>query len=313
MMTIQPRPLEQMKLIRGGERILDFETREDAGYSFAIRAQILAALPACKQEDLGYQRKIGKYEIYIANTSGSLPLPYGPIPRLVFAWMIHEAAMTRNRKLELGDGLSDFLCKLGVLPATEQWDTYIPVRRQAEGLFLVAVVMCYPGPFDNHISRSRTVCTRIRLLQKGVVGDTSTSNVIPIPIHDPVFCELSGFFKFDDDDDKDISTITIDHNLYNEVIQHHVSIDICALRALSTSSLAIDIYLWINHRLSYLQNETYITWEHLQLQFGAGYMNNKKDRHTFQQAFGRAFKQVQAVMPGLKSKLLHDRLVLLPQ
>ena len=311
MMTIQPRPLEQMKLIRGGERILDFETREDAGYSFAIRALVLAALPACKQEDIRYKRKFGKYQIFILDTPGCSP-PYGPIPRLVFAWMIHEAAMTRNRKLELGDGLSDFLCTLGVLPATEQWDTYIPVRRQAVGLFRATIGMRYHGPVDKRMTQFSKVCSRIRLLQKDMVGDTSTSNVIPIPIDDSVFGDLRDLFELDDDD-KDISTITIEDTLYNEVIQHHVPIDICALRALSTSSLAIDIYLWINHRLSYLQNETYITWEHLQLQFGFGYMNNKKDRHKFQQAFGCAFKQVQAVIPGLNSKILHDRLVLLPQ
>ena len=300
-----------MKLIRGGERILDFETREDAGNSFAIRALVLAALPACKQKDRRYQRKFGKYQISIIDTCSSSP-PYGPIPRLVFAWMIHEAAMTRNHKLELGDGLSDFLCTLGVLPATEQWDTYIPVRRQAVGLFRASIRMCYDDPFDKCMMQFSKVCSRIRLLQKNMVGDTSTSNVIPIPIDDPVIGDIRDLFGFDDDD-KEISTITIEYTLYNEVIQHHVPIDKCALRALSTSSLAIDIYLWINHRLSYLQNETYITWEHLQLQFGFGYMNNKKDRHKFQQAFGCAFKQVQAVMPGLNSKILHDRLVLLPQ
>ena len=178
------------------------------------------------------------------------------------------------------------------------------------GLFRASIRMCYDDPVDKRMAEFRSVCSRVRLVQKGVVGDTSTSNVIPID--DPVIGDIRDLFGFDDDD-KEISTITIEYTLYNEVIQHHVPIDKCALRALSTSSLAIDIYLWINHRLSYLQNETYITWEHLQLQFGFGYMNNKKDRHKFQQAFGCAFKQVQAVMPGLNSKILHDRLVLLPQ
>jgi hypothetical protein len=44
-----------------------------------------------------------------------------------------------------------------------------------------------------------------------------------------------------------------------------------ALRALRRSPLALDLYVWLTYRMSYLRQPTAVPWAALRLQFGADY------------------------------------------
>ena len=50
-----------------------------------------------------------------------------------------------------------------------------------------------------------------------------------------------------------------------------VPVDLRAIRHLRGSPLAIDLYVWLTYRMSYLKKPTLIPWESLQAQFGATY------------------------------------------
>lgn len=58
-------------------------------------------------------------------------------------------------------------------------------------------------------------------------------------------------------------------------------VDLRALRALRGSPLALDIYAWLTHRLSYLKRPTMIPWEALGAQFGAEYTRQRDFRRQF--------------------------------
>jgi len=47
--------------------------------------------------------------------------------------------------------------------------------------------------------------------------------------------------------------------------------DLRAIRQLQRSPLAIDLYVWLTYRMSYLKKPTLVPWEGLQNQFGADY------------------------------------------
>lgn len=55
------------------------------------------------------------------------------------------------------------------------------------------------------------------------------------------------------------------------MIERPIPIDMAALRTLRRSPLALDLYVWLTHRYSYLKAPVVIPWESLHLQFGADY------------------------------------------
>ena len=58
-----------------------------------------------------------------------------------------------------------------------------------------------------------------------------------------------------------------------------------ALKLLKRSPLALDIYFWLTYRMSYLQKDTLIPWEFLQMQFGAYYATDGRGPRDFKKKF----------------------------
>ena len=50
-----------------------------------------------------------------------------------------------------------------------------------------------------------------------------------------------------------------------------VPVDLRAIRLLRSSPLAIDLYVWLTYRMSYLRRPTLVPWQGLENQFGADY------------------------------------------
>lgn len=73
-----------------------------------------------------------------------------------------------------------------------------------------------------------------------------------------------------------------------------------AMRALGQSPLALDIYVWLTHRMSYLSRRTIIPWISLQGQFGSNYAADEQGMRDFKRAFLRELKQVLVVYPEAK-------------
>jgi hypothetical protein len=104
------------------------------------------------------------------------------------------------------------------------------------------------------------------------------------------------------------STLTLSQKFYNEVIAAPVPIDIRALKALKRSPMALDIYLWLTFRNSYLKAATVITWEQLQMQFGADY----KLIRQFKAAFTESLRKVSVVYPAAKIQTLEQGILISP-
>ena len=58
---------------------------------------------------------------------------------------------------------------------------------------------------------------------------------------------------------------------FEEITRSAVPVDLRAIRHLQRSPLAIDLYVWLTYRMSYLRTPTVVPWEGLQGQFGADY------------------------------------------
>ncbi|BAF40022.1 replicase [Bifidobacterium adolescentis ATCC 15703] len=70
------------------------------------------------------------------------------------------------------------------------------------------------------------------------------------------------------------------------VKENPVPVDFRVLRELNKikSPLSLDIYLWLNRRMSYLRQPSLVTWEQLRGQFGSSAQTMKKFKQTFKAA-----------------------------
>lgn len=78
---------------------------------------------------------------------------------------------------------------------------------------------------------------------------------------------------------------------YFESLQRHaVPLDPRAIAALRHSSLALDIYCWLAHRLHRVNKVegAYISWQNLREQFGQEYRSSRDFKKSFRQALLQA-------------------------
>jgi len=211
-------------------------------------------------------------------------------PRLLMAWITTEVVRTKSRKIVLGNHLADFLRELDISREGRQIKA---LREQMLRLFTTAITCSYSDA--NH---------------KGGV------NMYPVEKYELWWGDTE--WTAIRETEKELgriwdSSITLSEIFFNEIISSVVVFSVAALKVLRKSPLAMDIYLWLTHKNSYSSQSTFITWEQLQLQFGAGYPTTTKGKLNFRQKFEAAWKKVTIVYPEAgKIKIYSDGLFFIP-
>jgi hypothetical protein len=211
---------------------------------FYARVLTQATLPHSDPKVPIFERRNGSLSLSMA-APPSVGLPYGSIPRLLLAWVTTEAVRTKSRELVLGDHLSGFMRQLRIIPTGGRWGTIGRLRAQMERLFSTSVWVRYNG--DN-----------ISAGTGWMVADDYQLWWDPKRPDEPVLWE---------------STITLGEHFYREIIERPVPVSMEALQRLRKSPLALDLYMWLTYRMSYLRTSTRIPWSALHLQLGADYTN----------------------------------------
>jgi hypothetical protein len=99
---------------------------------------------------------------------------------------------------------------------------------------------------------------------------------------------------------------------FKECIDHVLPFDMRAVGCLRQSPLALDIYVWLTYRMSYLSKRTTIPWLALAGQFGSGYAMNEQGLRDFKRAFLRELKHVLVIYPKAKVSDSANGLVMYP-
>lgn len=208
----------------------------------------------------------------VVTTSVVVPrgLPFGSLPRLILSWVATEAITTRQRKIQLGRNMSDFMTRIGCqhLSGGDK-GTLTRTFQQAVRLFSCTISLVRNNTsFDDHSLSGmpgQPIVDRCDILTDGArPSDMGGSYLV-----------LSDWF-------------------FNEVTQHGVPCDLDAIIQLRNSALALDIYAWLTWRMSLIQRPTVVRWEMLHDQFGAQCANIRKFRQTFR----AALTNVLEVYPG---------------
>lgn len=230
---------------------------------FMARAMTLCTMPHSKPKGNEFRRKNGNYLLTMYSPHG---LPYGSIPRLLLAWLTTEAVRTKSPTMVLGHSLSGFMRQLDMEPTGGKTGSITGLREQMKRLFSTTVTCSLNTPEQDSYGA-------FQIVQKHQTW------------WDVKQTDQAGLWG---------STLTLPEEFFREITQAPVPIDTRALKALRRSPLALDVYIWLTFRTSYLKSSTVITWEQLQMQFGAEYGRVRDFRKTFTSAL----RKVRLVYPG---------------
>ena len=258
----------------------------DPDLGFMARMMVLCSLPRTNPGNRHqYKRQNGPYTLYMF--AGRDKLPYGNLPRLLLAWVSAEAVRTQSREIVLGKSLSEFMRKLGM-----QDDSGSPrgertrLRNQMKRLFGCSVSMIYE---DEH-------------------GEARISSLV---------ADRAAFWWNERKPDEPVlfnSKIRLGEDLFNEIINHPVPLDMNTLKALKRSTLGLDLYLWLNYRTFALRAPLRLTWRQVYRQFGA-HPDNASDKRTvqnFRSEVLRELKKIKMAWPELNYTTAPGVLILLP-
>ena len=243
----------------------------DADLGFMGRTMALCSLPRTNPDNrLQYKRVNGPYTL-IMTATGNYKLPFGNLPRLLMAWVSTEAVRTQSRVLVLGDSLAEFMRTLGIYSSSGGTQTRL--RNQIDRLFNASV----------------------RLTYEDERGAASASSLV---------ADRTEFWWDERKPDEYSlwdSKIRLGEDLFNEIIQHPVPLDINTLTALKRSALGLDLYLWLVYRTFPIRAPQRITWRQVYRQFGL-HPDKASDRVTvrnFQRKVLSELKKIKLAWPEL--------------
>lgn len=268
---------------------IEAQSAQEAGaLGYMARVLVQATMPHSAKVGNEFSRTNGNLHVSILAPS-EVGLPYGSYPRLLLAWLTTEAVRTKSSTLYLGESLSEFMGKLGLLPTGGRWGTIPRLRDQADRLFK-SYVTAYETSRDGERGRSRG-------------GNIMVADEWDLWWDPRQTSEQGALFQ---------SWVKLTDRFFQQVTDRPVPIDLRAIRALKKSPLALDLYAWATYRMSYLGQRTEIPWESLQMQFGAEYAGNPQGRRDFKRKLIDALRKVSTVYPELRASQGGRGLILLP-
>ncbi len=260
----------QRRLLDAGNRIAS-EPPDRSDFLHTVMCQV--GLPRSFTESKTFERRNGHISILLE--AGKLyngkdwvqqPLPYGSTPRLVMVHVSSEAIRTKNRNVEIGDSMREFLTKLGLSTSGGSRGGYTNLKKQMEALAACRLTL---GMFAE--------------------GQVVTVDAKPI----------KRFAAWLDQDGSQPTlwpgSMELTQDFYNTLQNHAVPLDYRALSALKHSALALDIYTWLAHRLCRIDKPggLMLSWENIRDQFGQEYCNPR----DFKKEFRDVMRQTLIVYP----------------
>jgi hypothetical protein len=286
--------INEDRLVETGKEIL--ANSPNLSTDFALLHSVLCqvGLPRSKVEGTEYMT--GTDRAWISLTAGKLDvgkgpeqqiIPYGPIPRLALAWVSTYAKRHGTREIPIGDSAAEFLRKMGM--PVDGGKRYKMLRTQMHAL---AACTLHLG------SQGRNFKGQPVEQFDAWVADNETRNHALWP-----------------------GTMKLSHSYYNALIESGVPLDNRALKALSASSMALDIYTFLAYRLHHITNPVRVTWKQLAVQFGNSVMNAREEVSKektnqavkdFSRGFKTALNRTLIVYPQAKVDIVRGGITMFP-
>jgi hypothetical protein len=280
-----PTTRREAKLIETSALIArDPPTGDDMKFTHGVLCQV--GLPRSKVDGREFLRQSGLAWMNVQAgvlDEGSGPvlqtIPYGAMPRLALAWVSTFAKRHNTREVPIGDSASEFLRLLGQPANGGPRGAFTTLRTQMHALAACRMQLGYKGrtfngqPVEQFDAWVANKGTHQKALWPGVMVLSD------------------GFFQ--------------------ELKLHGVPLDNRALLALKGSSLALDVYTWLAHRLHRIEGRpALLHWKALREQFAQEYQGKDADK-DFKKRFLPALQAALAVYPQAKVKKVFGGLLLM--
>ncbi len=182
-----------------------------------------------------------------------LGLPYGEKPRLVLIHLATEAVRTGSPVVDVEDSMTAFARSLGLETNGQQ----LRALKQQLACLAAATV-------------------RMGVVEEGRAVQVNTHFVSAFDLWFPKLADQRVLWP---------STVRLSQEYFQSLGQHAVPLDHRAVAALASSSMALDVYVWLAQRLHRVPTgkPQFIAWHLLHGQFGQGFARVRDFRRKFLQ------------------------------
>lgn len=243
-------------------------TDEDGRTRFLHSVLCQVSLPRSQVAEQIFTRRSG--QCFITLQAGAFfngikmvpqPLPFGTKPRLVLIHACSEAVRTRSRQIEVGHSVRGFLRTLGIDCGGKEMAAF---RKQMLALASTHMVLGVPSENGPLTIKAPPVET----FNAWLANEDGQTTAWP-------------------------GTLELGERFFDTLLEHAVPLSPPAVASLKSSSLALDIYSWLAHRLCRIRQPggVMLSWANLHEQFGQEYADVK----GFKKRFLGALAEVHAV------------------
>lgn len=278
----------ELKLIETSAKVADERPDDDdRAYMHSIMCQV--GLPRSKVEGTTFERYSGGAGLLVE--AGRLwdgkkfvqqPIPYGPWPRLMLAWMNTYAVRFNTPEIPVGDSASEFLRLLGKPASGGPRGSFGMFKKQVQALSACSMTLGFNAGGRAHTYKGQP----IEHFDAWLSGTEAQRPLWP-------------------------GTVTFSQRYYDTLKAHAVPLDMRAFMALKGSALALDVYAWMAQRLHRIEGRPIILhWASLREQFGQEYQGKNAEK-DFKTKFLIALRDVLAVYPQAKVKQVTGGIMLM--
>lgn len=195
-----------------------------------------------------------------------LGLPYGEKPRLVLIHLATEAVRTGSPVVDVEESMTAFARSLGM---------------ETNGRQLRSL--------KDQLARLAAATVRLGVMEEGRAVQVNTQFVSAFDLWFPKQADQRVLWP---------STVRLSEEYFQSLGQHAVPLDHRAVAALASSSMALDVYVWLAQRLHRVSptKPQFIPWTALHEQFGQGFARIRDFRRSFLQTL----HQVESAYPAAR-------------
>ncbi|MBX9581865.1 MAG: replication initiator protein A [Gemmataceae bacterium] len=192
-----------------------------------------------------------------------LGLPYGEKPRLVLIHLATEAVRTGSPVVDVEGSMTAFARSLG---------------RGTNGQQLRGL--------KDQLARLAAATVRLGVVEEGRAVQVNTQFVSAFDLWFPKQADQRVLWP---------STVRLSEEYFRSLGRHAVPLDARAVAALASSSMALDVYVWLAQRLYRVPpgRPQFVDWNSLHGQFGQGFARVR----DFRRKFPNTLRQVGAAYP----------------
>lgn len=269
------------------QHLKEVTANEAHSLAFMPKFLIITTLPHSDPESREYERSaqfgISKTTLTILSRFG---VPYGLIPRRILAWVCAEAIKTKCPTIYLGKSQAEFLTNIGVRDDSVTLSNF---KEQSKRLFSSAI----------------SVDLNTYEQKKG----------IQILEFEQVFIASKASFLWQPHKNSEDSAweceLTLSDDFFKSLMDKVIPIDMRIIAYLS-SSLAIDIYVFLCWRLSYLKTKILLSWKELKNRLGSGYPDTAQGMAHFKEKVKKQLKEVLILQDNFKVEIAKEGLFISP-